>query len=389
MIVAILLALLGMALSAYLMMHHLQVKAEGGTNAACNINATFSCDEVAKSKYSEVLGIPLGVFGLGYFLAMAVLAVVSLLNPAQRREHMQTYAVMAAVGVATSLGLAGISAFGLGTFCIVCIGVYAVNLVQAGVLIGFRRNIPSGFAMGNLFNGGMTAVIAVAVVVVGFNFLAPKVPAKSPEDTQASDNPALNAEPLAVAVQNIPVDKSPYSGLGEDFRSGSDSAKVVIVEFADFECPACRRMSEVMRMLKKEYGQKILVVFKNYPLDQACNPSITHAMHKSSCTLATLARCAGQFGKFWDFHDLAFDNQTEASPEKAKEWAKTVGLSDDQINACNQDKSIVEKMRDDMKIANSVGLTGTPTVFINGRKYVGDKGIVEMRQLIDGMLATN
>ena len=68
-IIAILLAVIGLGTSVYSTMHHIEVKASGQTDAACNINDTFSCDAVALSKYSELFGIPLGVFGFGYFLA--------------------------------------------------------------------------------------------------------------------------------------------------------------------------------------------------------------------------------------------------------------------------------------------------------------------------------
>jgi protein-disulfide isomerase/uncharacterized membrane protein len=384
---AVFVSIIGMGLSIYLTLHHLEVKASGATNAACNINQTFNCDEVAKSQYSEFFGIPLGVLGFGYFLAMFALAGISLINSNQRKEHMHAYIVMAVIGVATSAVLGGLSAFSLGAFCVVCIGVYVVTIFQGALVFSFRKEIPSGFSVGTLVNGGTTALIAVAVVVFAFNVLRPKV-GTTTADGKLKESVAT-MEPFAPTVQEIPINKSAYSGLGEDYRFGSDTAKVVIIEFADFECPACARMSEFMRTLKKDYGQKILLVYRHYPLDQSCNPGITHPMHKNSCLLSTLARCAGQFNKFWDFHDLAFDNQKDASAEKAKEWAKTVGLTDEQINICLQDKSIVEKLRDDIQVANTAGLSGTPTVFVNGRKYVGEKGIVDLRQEIDRILAAN
>ncbi len=385
--IALLLSLIGIGLSVYLTAHHIEVKAAGVTDAACNINATFNCDEVAKSAFSEAFGIPLGVYGLGYFLAMLVLVGVGVLNPKQRREHLHAYAAMAAIGAAASLALGGISAISLGTFCLVCIGVYAVCLLQAVVTWKFRREIPNGVSWTTLTNGGTTAVIVVALVIVAFNFLAPKPSPKLP-DARDLDS-AADLGPFLSKIENIPINKSPYSGLGEDYRAGSDDAKVVIVEFADFECPACARMGEVLGALKREYGQRILVVFRHYPLDQACNPSMSRPMHKNACLIATLSRCAGHFNKFWEYHDLAFGRQREASSDNAKQWARQIGLSDEQISTCIQDKSIVEKIREDIQIANTVGLTGTPTLYINGRKYVGEKGIMELREEIDKLLSAN
>jgi len=387
MIIALILAAVGFAISIYSTSHHIQLKEAGFTDAACNINETFSCDDVAKSKYSEVLGVPLGVFGLGYFLALAVLALIAIFSREQRKVHVQTYGIMVEIGVVTALVLGGISAFDLGAFCVTCIGIYVVNFIQAGVFFAFKSEFPSGVSIKNLFSGGTTALIAVAFVVGIYNFAAPSL--KSSTNSEVHKGTDKKIPLLAEEKSEITIYKSPYSGLGEDYRAGSDSAKVVIVEFADFECPACRNMAQIMKTIKKEYGDQILMVFKNYPLDQSCNPSIKREFHKSACDIAVLSRCAGNFGKFWQYHDKAYAEQKSASKSQAKLWAKEVGLTDDQISTCLADKSIIEKLRDDINVAEQVGLTGTPTLFINGRKLLGNKGLVDIRAEIDKILAVN
>lgn len=378
--IAMLVAALGVVASIYSINHHIEVHATGQTDAACNINAQFSCDEVALSKYSEVAGIPLGVYGLGYFAAMLLLLGMGAFGGKAAKEHLQAYAVMVGIGVLVSIVLAGISVAMLGNYCVTCIGVYTLTIAQAILLFVGKKDIPTDFTAKNVFSGGTTAAIAVAAVAFGYSFLKPGKP---------SVGEAANSKPVPAVsdkVEEIPLSKSAYSGLGEDYRKGGDNATVVIHEFADFQCPACQRVSTVMDELHKEYGDKILIVFRNYPLDNSCNSSIRSKMHEHACNAAVMARCAGQYGKFWEYHNLAFGKQSEMNAVNVKLWGTQLGLTDDQIAACMESKDLLEKVKDDIALGNKLDVDSTPTVFINGRKVLGGRGLSELRQQIDQLL---
>ena len=268
------LALAGIVTSIYSIMHHLAVHAAGHTEAACNINATINCDAVAMSRYSEVAGVPLGVFGLGYFVAALVLLGVKLVGHKSADEHLHGYALMVGIGGVVTVVLGVLSLGVLGTVCLTCTAIYTLVFLQLLVLIiGRRELVPSGFSLKGALNGGMSAAIAVVVVIAGFNFLKParSPSAAAPVGDQGADQRQMQVLPSAL---DIPLTKSPYQGLGEDYREGSDSASVVLQEFADFECPACSQMATRLEQLHKEYGDKILIVFRNYPLDSACNPAV-------------------------------------------------------------------------------------------------------------------
>src|SRR5690606_25971169 len=116
-------------------------------------------------------------------------------------------------------------------------------------------------------------------------------------------------------THEIPINTSPYSGFGEDFRKGGDQAAVVLTEFADFQCPACASFAPTLETLHKDFGDRILIVYKNYPLDTTCNPQLSNQIHEFACDMAVAARCAGQYEKFWQFHDLAFARQSSVSSE--------------------------------------------------------------------------
>ena len=94
------------------------------------------------------------------------------------------------------------------------------------------------------------------------------------------------------------------------------------MEFADFECPSCRRAHFVIQDLLREYPGKILYVFKNYPLDHSCNPGIPDEFHLSACYAAEFARCAGEQGRYWDVADYLFTLdaiESHAPAEKVRE----------------------------------------------------------------------
>lgn len=380
-ILALVVALLGVVASIYSINHHIEVHATGQTDAACNINATFSCDEVALSKYSEVAGVPLGVYGLGYFAAMTVLLGMGIFGGKSAKEHLQTYAVMVGVGLLTSLVLAGISIALLGNYCLTCIGVYTLTILQAVALLVGREDIPKGFTLKNVFSGGTTAAIAVAAVVLGFSFLKPGKTSIDEAQNQGKPVPTVSDK-----VDDIPIAKSAYTGLGEDYRKGGDNAVVVIQEFADFQCPACRSIQGTLEELHKEYGDKVLIVYRNYPLDNSCNSAIRSKMHEFACSAAVMARCAGQYGKFWEYHKLAFDKQSEISAANVKAWGSAVGLTPEQMDSCAASKDLMEKVKDDIALGNKLGIDSTPTVYINGRKVLGGRGINELRSQIDQLL---
>jgi protein-disulfide isomerase len=375
-------ALLGIGASIYSTVHHLEVHRLGKTDAACNINDKFSCDEVALSDYSEVFTIPLGVYGLGFFVAQLLLLAIAFKGGKTAREHAQAYAAMAAIGVLVSLALAGISIGKLGAYCVTCMGVYALTLAQAGVVYLGRDLFLRRFSVKEAFAGGASAAIAVAATIAVYN-LAWK-PLAQTASKNANDGKELPT--LADQPQEIPIAKSAYTGLGEDYRRGSDTAKVTIVEFADFQCPACKSLAGTIEQLAYEYGDKILIVYRNYPLHRDCNASVGHSGHPQACKAAILGRCAGQYGKFWEWYQIAFENQAEMSDANLKAWAGKLGLTNDQIQTCWDSADLLAKVKDDVDLGNKLGVNSTPTLFINGRKVLGGRGIAELRGEIDRLL---
>jgi len=385
-IIGLVIAAIGLGLSIYSTLHHIEVKANGQTDAACNINETFSCDSVALSEYSEVFGIPLGVYGLGYFLGCALLLGIGFMAGKTAKEHLHAYAAMVVVGLLTTLVLGGLSYFTIGALCLSCIGIYILTILQGIALFIFKKEIPADLNANSLFSGGTTAAIALAAVIAVFSFSGSSLPSAANDGDDHANSEAIPT--YSKSTHDITISKSAYSGLGEDYRKGNDNAKVVIQEFADFQCPACARVASIVNQISKEYQDSILVVFRNYPLDKACNSSITRELHQYACKAAVMARCAGTIGQFWQYHDKVFEQQDQMQSDTfLKKLGTSVGLSDDQINNCWSSKDILAKIKSDVTLANKIEVNSTPTLFINGKQYLGSKGVDSLRAEINKLLA--
>ncbi|HOX54667.1 MAG: thioredoxin domain-containing protein [Candidatus Omnitrophica bacterium] len=148
--------------------------------------------------------------------------------------------------------------------------------------------------------------------------------------------------------------------LGRSFVKGNKNAKVTIVEFSDFQCPFSKRFHAVIEDVLKAFPNDVKFVFKNFPL----------AMHQQARSAAKASLAAGLQGKYWEMVDLLFKNSPDFSEEKYKEWAGQLGLNVEKFMQDYKEKDAEwEKLiKDDMALADSVDVRGTPTFFVNGLK---------------------
>lgn len=371
--ISISIATIGFLLSAYGVYHHRLVQALGKSGAFCNISATVNCDAMALSAYSRFLSVPWGVWGMGYFLAVILLLGFSFKRLGNRQEHLLAFGFLVVIGWLVSAILGFISYKYIGVICLLCLSIYVVNLANGILLwLGIRNGqVQLGsFNFKKLYSGMVSSALAMSAVLIAYAILGeqmPTTPASEAKYIESSDKTPLQLNPKV----DIPVFLSPYSGSGEDFRKGPENAKLTLILFSDFECPGCRGVSAVIEEIYNTHAKQIRLVYKNYPLDQSCNPIMQNKMHEHACQLAILARCAGQYGKFWAYHDLAFEKQGELNGKSPFLWAKQVGLTDEQTSACMKDKSLNDKIQDDIAVGTKLGINGTPTVFLNGRQFHG------------------
>jgi protein-disulfide isomerase len=119
----------------------------------------------------------------------------------------------------------------------------------------------------------------------------------------------------------------------------------------------------------KEYRNDIRLVYLNYPLDNACNVKIGHAMHPVSCLAAKAGACAHKMGKFWEYHDLVFENQKRLSRSTLLEIADQVHLDKAGFEACLASDEAAKIVQDDLAQGEIMDVHGTPSLFLNGRLF--------------------
>lgn len=219
------------------------------------------------------------------------------------------------------------------------------------------------------FSPGWVAGLVLALLVGLFagyqwghsNALRQQAAAATPPPSQANDQPRRF---------NVSLDDDP--------ARGPEDAPVVIVEFSDYQCPFCRRFrQQTFDRLFQAYGDKIRFVYRDFPLTQ---------IHPEALNAAIAANCAGEQGQYWAYHDKLFEQAQGLSHDAYLAYAAELGLDMDAFQACLQDPAQKEEVLADRDAGAQLGVTGTPTFFINGIPVVGAQPFEVFQQIIEGEL---
>lgn len=181
------------------------------------------------------------------------------------------------------------------------------------------------------------------------------------------DKQEISFEHLPV-VDGVSVSDSPLRG--------PDSAPVTIVEFADYECPACRAAYPLIEEVLEENLGTIRFAHRDFPL-----PS-----HPNAMLAAEAARCAERQGEFWAMHAAIFSSTDVASLENLQAMASGIGLDRDRFDRCLADDEVIAAIQADIADGRTYGIEGTPTYFINGRMIEGVLSVAQWQELIDAAI---
>jgi len=181
----------------------------------------------------------------------------------------------------------------------------------------------------------------------------------------------LKAKHKTTVALKAPVVEVAAAGRPE--KGGGAKAPVTIIEFSDYQCPFCKRAEDVVSQVMKTYGDKVRLVYRNYPLP----------MHPNARPASEAAQCANAQGKFWPYHEKLFANQTALSEDKLKAYAQEVGLDGQKFAECLAQKSFKAAIDQDITDASKVGVNGTPAFFINGRMLSGAQPFEKFKEVID------
>jgi protein-disulfide isomerase len=149
----------------------------------------------------------------------------------------------------------------------------------------------------------------------------------------------------------------------------------MLLEYGDYECPYCGEAYPVIKAVQKQLGNRLCFAFRNFPLSNA-HP---HALHA-----AAAAEAAGAQGRFWEMHDLLYENQSALEDEDLARYATSLRLNPEELMREVVSDAHVLRIRDDFRSGARNGVNGTPSLFINGRLYQSAIGIEELLAALAG-----
>lgn len=180
--------------------------------------------------------------------------------------------------------------------------------------------------------------------------------------------------------QSAAVGQAPVAGAvsDSDWRQGSREAPAVLIEYGDFQCPACREYHPVVKELSAQLGDRLLLVYRHFPLRQ---------VHAQALLAAQAAEAAGRQGMFWEMHDVLFERQNEWANNSGAQslfvrWAEELRLDRGRFEADLTDSSVGDEVENDYRSGLAAGVDSTPTFFLNGEKLQGFRNLDEFRDRI-------
>lgn len=342
-IAVFLLSALMIGFSIYLTSHYFALKFPTGleSGSLCNLNSFFNCDKTTLSPASNIGGVPISIFGI--IVGLFVIAGMLIKNE-NYEKTVYSLLILNFVG---------------------CVVLFFYSLVILGGLCPFCTlyYIASGLTLFLFYKKSESYLphFPIFLVFLAIALIAAFV-------TRMSVNSKLQ---VSTAVVNDLI-KQYYSlpNLGEpavksEFKIASaENAPIQMVIFSDFECPACRALSDLMPQILLRYGGKVNIQYFFYPLDNNCNPSMERPMHQYACKAAYVAVCS-PVENFGVLHDEIFHNQ-----EKIADYLSDV-IKSKKLETCVADPKTKEKVQSLIAAAAPFNIRSTPSFLLNGVKIEG------------------
>ena len=374
------LVLIGLALfiSIYLTIHHYKVNIlNPETSSFCTIGEVIDCDGVATSEYSTFLGIPVSSFGI---FAYAFLWLLIFYDFKKERYLTGTY-VFSLVMLLFSFWEMFASYVILKKVCIFCTLLYllvgAITVILKIMQKSSHKQIAQKFwqliksffpldknlkRVSEIF--GLFLIATILAVFLDRYFHGQYMDLKAAQNYLGMNNKSRSYQSLHITSVYEGLNPEAVDISGSPYQGGMN-APVEIVVFGDFECLGCITMSRTLSRLYEEKGDKVKVVYKFFPLDNACNSAISGSMHINACKAAYLAYCAHRQNKFWEMYQL-INTSSGLNDEILQSFVSTLSLNSEKLEKCVS-KEGIDFVKKDTKLGNSLRINVTPTLFINKR----------------------
>lgn len=355
------LALIGFGIvlvSGYLTLHFFETRfpEQLSTGSICDLNSFFSCDKATNSELADVAGVPISVFGFG----IGILILAQFLF--RKKSYEGTLFAVLALNAFLCAGLFAYSLAVLKGLCPFCFLYYLLSIAAFAVMILLRpaRTLSPSYAFG----------MAAFMAVIGF--------AAREQVRAESAKMAAAGKELYEQFQKMPKVAEP-SAPSTFKLADNPGAKIKISVFSDFQCPACKMFSDLVKPLKSRYRDSIDIQYYFYPLDSACNVN-SGRIHPFACRAAFVAACIPE--KFEQVHDDLFANQEKFSSRWLDEYSEQNGVRD-----CVDKPETAQKVLALIRAAEPVKVQSTPTWILNGVKLEGALPLSKLIALLDVIAA--
>ena len=369
----LLFAALGLGASSVSSYVHYKLLTDVTYTSFCDVNTTVSCAQAYLSRYGSLFGVPVALAGVLFFALVLLIAGVAGRPTSPARETAPAYTfALATVGLAMVLYLGWASYFVLKTFCILCaityVSVIAIFIISGGATTFPMTTLPRRAQrdLRTLATSPLALVLSLLFVVMAVSAFA-----MFPRETGGHGQSASAAAAPLPAVSD--EDRANLAKWWEvqpksEIPLSADGAKVLIVKFNDYQCPACKATYEAYKGIIAKYtaSGQVKYVTKHFPLEAECNPyaAMNHYASCEASATVIMSRAKGTTAKFedWVFGHIGPPMLT---PEQVKDAARTVaGVTD--FDA--QYPRALEEIKTDAGLGNLLQVNSTPTFFINGRK---------------------
>jgi protein-disulfide isomerase len=352
------LSALGLVTSLYLVFTHIQVRSAFATPGACDFDERFNCTAAALSPYADIGGVPVAGLGAAYYVGLIALIVMALTTAGVRAVIVPMLAGLTVAASIYSLFLLAVSLTMLSAICPGCSVTYLVNIASVALAVMWltpnaRANIDVAGKQAREAVVPLVTFALIMVLVTAFTSIWARSQIAVNLAAKHSDSPQKKL--LSAAEINAIAHSAAAPSMGPV------GAPVLIVVFSDFECPHCARFAATLRRLHRNYGDSLRVEYRSYPLP----------MHKNAELAARLGVCAEQQGKFWEFHNLAFEKQNDLSPDAMPEIMDDAGLDVRRALACADLPETQQAVKADVDAGDKLEINGTPAFVLNGELFVG------------------
>ncbi len=364
-------ALLGLAASSAATYVHYNLIRNPDYSSFCDINTTVSCKAAYLSRYGSIAGVPVAVGGVLFF-AWVLLLVWGSRGKSRIQDSAPTYIFAGStLALAVVLYLAYASFVILKEVCPLCVATY-VAVIGVFVISGGASSVPMSRLPGRAVKDIRLLVTTPLALVIALLFIAGASWGMSVFPREEL-RPVVAQAPALSADQRTELERWwDVQPRLPNFPYGNDGAKVLIVEFADFQCPHCKQMyfayKPILDRYLAEHPRDVTFLFKTWPINANCNPNVPGVNFAASCDASAAFIMAKPKGTAAKLKDWFFMHQEELSPATIRRAAAdTGGVAD--FDA--QYPKVITEVKADASVGSSLGVNGTPAFFVNGKRVPG------------------